>query len=104
MADEAIRFKVGSTYYLHNGHEHFKVVAISPQFVTLQRVPPAHSDEETIKRFEEQFKPFRRKIRHDFYKRGVDSTLFGYNAVFADAEVPAGTPFVPRLVRLGDPA
>src|ERR1035441_425711 len=100
MGSEALSFKVGHTYNLHNGHEYFTVVAISAQFATLQRVPPAGWDDERIKLCGRQFRPFRRKIRHDFYKCGVDSVTFGYNTVFADEEVPRGKPFVPRLVRL----
>jgi len=99
MGSEALRFEIGHTYNLHNGHEYFTVVAVSAQFVTLQRVASAGWGDKRIDLCGREFRPFRRKIRHDFYKRGVDSVTFGYNTEFADEEVPPGRPLVPRLVR-----
>jgi hypothetical protein len=103
MEKEAVSFNVGGTYNLHKGHEYFRVVAITAQFVTMQRVQPAHWDESTIEYFSKSFRPFRRKIRHNFYLKGVDSVYFGAaRTIFANAKVPSRALYEPRLVLLGE--
>lgn len=52
MGNETARFNVGHMYNLHNGHQYFMAVAISAQYLTLQKVPPANWGEETIRFFE----------------------------------------------------